>query len=131
MWFSTHIWQVLLAVIVYFVVGSVWYSSALFAGVWARELGKKTGATGDARTAMFATLGAMVVLVLVEAYMVQATGTSTAWRGAYLGAKLWLGFTATTALINNVFQGASKKLFAIDQGYHLVGMVLAGLILAL
>ncbi|HEY2004590.1 MAG TPA: DUF1761 domain-containing protein [Candidatus Saccharimonadia bacterium] len=131
MWFSAHWWQVILAVIAYFAVGSVWYSSALFARTWAHELGKKTGETDSASTAMFATLGAMIVLVLVEAYMVQATGTTSAWRGAYLGGKLWLGFTATTALVNNVFQGASKKLFFIDQGYHLVGMVLAGLILAL
>lgn len=131
MWFGTNWWQVLLAVIVYFAVGSVWYSPVLFAKAWAGELGKKMGDMGDAKTAMLITFGAMVVLVLVEAYIVEATGTTGAWRGAYLGAKLWLGFTATTALINNVFQGSSKKLFAIDQGYHLVGMVLAGLILAL
>jgi len=131
MWFGTNWWQLLLAVVVYFVVGSVWYSPALFAKAWARELGKKMGDMGDAQTAMLTTLGAMIVLVIIEAYFVNATGTTGAWRGAYLGAKLWLGFTATTALINNVFQGASKKLFAIDQGYHLVGMVLAGLILAL
>ena len=131
MWFGTNWWQIILAVVVYFAVGSVWYSPALFAKPWAQELGKKMGDMGDAKSAMLATLGAMIVLVLIEAYIVQATGTSTASRGAYLGAKLWLGFTATTALINNVFQGASKKLFAIDQGYHLVGMVLAGVILAL
>lgn len=131
MWFGTNWWQLLLAVIVYFAVGSVWYSPVLFAKVWAQELGKKMGDMGDAQTAMLVTFGAMIVLVLVEAYIVEATGTAGAWRGAYLGAKLWLGFTATTALINNVFQGSSKKLFAIDQGYHLVGMVLAGLILAL
>lgn len=131
MWFGTNWWQIILAVVVYFAVGSVWYSPALFAKPWAQELGKKMGDMGDAKSAMLATLGAMIVLVLIEAYIVQATGTSTASRGAYLGAKLWLGFTATTALINNVFQGSSKKLFAIDQGYHLVGMVLAGVILAL
>jgi hypothetical protein len=61
--------------------------------------------------------------------MVHVTGTHGAWRGALLGAKLWLGFVATTALVNNSFQSGSKKLFAIDQGYHLVGIVLAGLIL--
>jgi hypothetical protein len=50
--------------------------------------------------------------------------------GALLGFKLWLGFVATTALINRVFQGGSMRLYVIDMGYHLVGLVVAGAILA-
>jgi hypothetical protein len=124
-------WQLLLAVLVYFGIGAVWYSKPLFAKQWAHELGKKVGDMGDnVKVAMITTFLAMVVLVLVEGYFIQATGTHGAWRGAYLGAKLWLGFAATTALVNSSFQSSSKKLYAIDQGYHLVGIVLAGAILA-
>lgn len=84
-----------------------------------------------AASAMAVTILAILVLVCIEAYLISATNAGgMELRGAYLGLKLWLGFTATTALINNVFQNGSKKLFAIDQGYHLVGMVLAGAILA-
>jgi hypothetical protein len=82
-----------------------------------------------APSSMVITFLAMIILVAILAYLIQATGTQGAWRSAYLGAKLWLGFVATTALINNVFQGSSKKLYAIDLGYHLVGIVLAGAIL--
>jgi hypothetical protein len=96
-----------------------------------KELGKKKSDLSEARTAMITTLAAMIVLVVVEAYFVRATGTHGAWAGAKLGLLLWLGFAATTGLINNAFQGASKKLFTIDQGYHLIGIVVAGLILAL
>jgi hypothetical protein len=127
--FGFSFWWVLLAAVVYFAVGAAWYSPVLFAKQWAKELGKKMGDMGDAKTAMVVTFLCMLVLTMVEAYFIQATSTSGAWRGAYLGAKLWLGFVATTALVNNSFQGASKKLFAIDQGYHLVGMVLVGAIL--
>ena len=132
MWFGLSWWQWLLATIVYFGIGALWYSPVLFAKQWAHELGRKSGDMGsDPRTAMVVTFVSMLLLVLVEAYFISATNTQGAWRGAYLGAKLWLGFVATTALVNNVFQSASKKLYAIDQGYHLVGMVLAGAILAL
>ena len=131
MLFGIHWYLVVLGALAYFAVGALWYSPVLFSKMWAKELGKGMPEKSDAATAMATTLLAMLVLVTVEAYFIHATGTSTAWRGAYLGAKIWLGFIATTALINNVFQQASKKLYVIDQGYHLVGLVLAGLILAL
>jgi hypothetical protein len=129
MWFGISLWWVLLAAVVYFAIGALWYSPVLFAKQWASELGKKMGDMGDAKTSMIVTFLAMLVLVLVEAYFISVTGTHGAMRGAYLGAKIWVGFIATTALVNNTFQGASKKLFAIDQGYHLVGLVVAGFIL--
>jgi hypothetical protein len=128
--FGISIWWIILAVAVYFGVGAVWYSPVLLAKQWLRELGKKTADLQSAQPAMVATLGAIIILVVVEAYFVNVTGTSTWFRGAYLGAKLWLGFAATTALINNAFQNGSKKLYLIDQGYHLIGIVLAGAILA-
>ena len=129
--FGIHWYWLVLAVIVYFGIGSVWYSPVMFMKQWQAEIKKKTGEMSMAATAMISTLIAMVVLVLVEAYLVHATGTHGLWRGAYLGAKIWVGFVATTALVNHVFQGSSKRLYAIDQGYHFVGIVLAGAILAL
>jgi hypothetical protein len=128
--FGTSIWWVLLAVVVYFGIGALWYSPLMFMKLWQQEIKKKSADMNMATSAMLTTLLAMILLVVIEAYFVQATDTSTLFRGAYLGLKLWLGFVATTALINNVFQGTSKKLYAIDQGYHLIGIVLAGMILA-
>jgi hypothetical protein len=121
---------VLLAALVYFVLGAVWYSPPLFAKQWAKEVGKKMGDMSNAQQAMLVTGLTMLVLVMVEAYFVHATGVQGAWGGFKLGVKLWFGFAATTALINNSFQGASKRLYAIDQGYHLLGIALAGAILA-
>jgi hypothetical protein len=131
MLYGTQWWQIALAVLAYFAIGALWYSPALFGRQWARELGKKMGEMGDPRNAMIVTFLAMVLLILIEACFVSATATDTPLRGAFLGAKLWLGFVATTALINNVFQNGSRRLYLIDQGYHLVGLVLAGALLAL
>lgn len=128
--FGISIWWVLLAACVYFGVGAAWYSNALWARQWLHESGKKPAEFEAAQTAMLVTLGAIVILVLIEAYLIEATGTSSWFRGAYLGAKLWLGFGVTTALVNNTFQNGSKKLLLIDQGYHLIGIILAGAILA-
>lgn len=128
--YGISIWWVILAIVVYFGIGAVWYSPVLFMKQWQAEIKKKSADMTMAAPAMITTFLAMIVLVLTEAYLVNATGTHGWMHGALLGTKIWLGFVATTALINNVFQNGSKTLFAIDQGYHLVGIVLAGAILA-
>jgi len=130
MLFGISFWWVLLSVIAYFGIGAVWYSPALFAKPWMEEIKRKKADMSMAASAMVTTFLCMVVLVLVEAWLVQATGTVGWLGGARLGLLIWFGFVATTALVNSSFQGGSKKLFAIDQGYHLVGVVLTGAILA-
>ncbi len=131
MLFGISFWWILLAVVVYFGIGAIWYSPIMFMKQWQAEIKHKATEMNMAMPAMVITFLSMAVLVMLEAYLVQATGTKGWMRGAYLGAKIWLGFVATTALVNSSFQGGSKKLFAIDQGYHLVGIVLAGAILTL
>ncbi|MDF2460769.1 MAG: hypothetical protein K0S68_172, partial [Candidatus Saccharibacteria bacterium] len=38
MFYGTQWWQIALAVLVYFAIGALWYSPALFGKQWAREL---------------------------------------------------------------------------------------------
>jgi hypothetical protein len=124
------IWYVLLATVVYFAIGSVWYSPVMFVKQWRAELPtKKNGMDTNLQTAMLIGFLCTLILVFVETYFISVTGTTTVARGAFLGAKLWLGFVGTTALINSMYAGGSKKLLAIDQGYHLVGIVVAGAII--
>jgi uncharacterized membrane protein len=130
MMFGISAWWVLLAVVVYFAAGALWYSPLLFSKLWQAEIKKKSGDVKMTATPMVITFLAMAVLVVFLTYMLHATGTTGVWRSAYLALKIWVGFVATTALVNNVFQSASKRLFAIDQGYHLVGMLLAAIVLA-
>jgi hypothetical protein len=119
-----------LAAVVYFIIGAAWYSPVLFSNHWLKELGKKRSELNMAASPMVMTFASLILLVIVEAYLVQAAGVFGFWSGLVFGALLWLGLVATTALINNLFQNASKKLYLIDQGYHLVGIAVAAAILA-
>ncbi|HVQ44637.1 MAG TPA: DUF1761 domain-containing protein [Candidatus Saccharimonadia bacterium] len=130
MLFEISFWWVLLAAVVYFGIGAVWYSPVMFSKMWAEEIKRKKADMTMALPAMVTTFVTILVLVGVEAWFVTATGTSGWMNGAMLGFKLWLGFAATTALINSSFQNGSMRLYAIDQGYHLIGIALAGAILA-
>lgn len=127
--FGVSIFWILLAVVVYMVLGALWYSPVLFAGAWMKELGKKKADLmgGSPFTYMIPALGAAII-TLTLAYLGQSLGLTGWVNGAMLGFQMWFAFAATTSLTNRVFQGNSMRLFAIDLGYHLAGFVLAGAI---
>ena len=131
MLFGVSFWWMFLSAFVYFGIGSIWYSQAGFIKPWMKELGIKPG--GEMKGLAQLMVGSFVltlVLVVVEAYFVHVTKSPNWINGAYLGAKLWVGFIASTTLINALYEKRSKKLWMIDQGYHLVGLLVAGAILA-
>jgi uncharacterized protein DUF1761 len=130
---------VLVAGIVIFMLGGLWYSPILFSKRWI-ALQNKTEEQMRAEAA-----AANMPLMYASAF---ATGLITAWamalvfahiandmqmnaaHGALLGAILWLGFAATTSYATALFSGKSRQLWFIDSAYNLVSFVLAGIILA-
>jgi hypothetical protein len=125
--FGTSIWWLVAAVLVYMVVGALWYSPLLFAGPWMKAVGKSTDDMKGGSFSMYAVpaVGAVIVTVTL-AFLADSMGLHGWTSGAVLGIQMWLAFAATTALTNRVFQGGSMQLFAIDLGYHLVGFIAAG-----
>ena len=128
---DTSIGWVVLAAIVYFSIGSLWYSPVLFVKPWAKAQGfGRDGAMGKGFAQLLvASFCLTIILVLVEAYFVHIMKSPTALNGAYLGAKLWLGFVGPTSLINTLYEKRPTTVWLVDQGYHLVGLVVAGAIL--
>src|SRR3954449_12654463 len=104
MFFNISWGWIILATVVYFGVGALWYSPVMFAKMWMEEIKLKKNEMTMAAPAMVTTALAELVLVLVAAYLVHATGTHGWLSGARLGLLLWLGFAATTALVNSTFQ---------------------------
>jgi hypothetical protein len=66
----------------------------------------------------------------VLAHFVKFTGAETAASGALTGFWLWLGFVVTTNLESVIFEGRPLGLYLISNGYHLVGMLGMGALLA-
>lgn len=121
--------RIILAVVVFFMFGGLWYS-LLFVKPWMAELGMKKEDMNGGRKRMFFALLPNLVMVLAVAYFVHVTATHGAWRGFYLGLKLGLGFIAAQAVLINFFQRGSWKLVAIDAGCALLGLGIVGAILA-
>ena len=123
---------IVLATVVFFAVGAVWYT-ALFARAWQREVGLSTEQLTGGRNMMLIMgtcllLEFVVVLMLGHLFariqpgdhakMMMATGFGLAIMSPAIG-------------INYLYQGRSLKLFLIDAGHFVVGMTAVGLVFVL
>jgi hypothetical protein len=132
---QVHYLAVLVAGVVIFVLGGLWYS-ALFAKTWMALQGKteeemKAAAAGSPVAFNFiqvficGLISAWTLAVILNHF-----DDLTAARGAMVGALCWLGFAGVTSYGTAIFSMKPIKLWLIDSGFNLVSFVIAGIILA-
>jgi len=124
---------IVIAAVIIFLLGGLWYSPVLFAKRWVALQGR----TMDDMTAMAASpvmyfevfvcglLTAWVLAVIIAHY-----GAVTVGGGAMVGVLCWIGLAGATSYGSALFSFKPKALWAIDSGYNLVAFVVAGAILA-
>ena len=119
----------------YWVLGALWYSPLLFARPFIALKGlspeqvaamQSQGHAGEIGAAFAGSL----VLAYVLAHFVKFTGAETVRAGMLTGFLLWLGFVATTNLETVLFESRPLGLYLINNGYHLVGLLGMGALLA-
>jgi hypothetical protein len=74
------------------------------------------------------------VAVVVTALLARATGTDTLGEGLILGLLVGIGYAATVTLTTAAFEFNKPRQWtwgAIDATYHVIGLVLAAVIIAL
>ncbi len=121
--------------VAYWVLGALWYSPVLFERPFIALKGWTPEQVEAVRAASHAgEVGAAFAVSLVAAYVlahfVRFTGAETPRTGMLTGFWLWLGFTATTNLSTVLFEGRPLGLYLINNGYHLVGLLGMGALLA-
>ena len=126
---------VLVAGLVIFMLGGLWYSPVLFSKRWVALQGKttdqmKADAAGANMPLMY--LGALLcglITAFILAALMSHMGRQTWMIGAHVGALAWLGFAAPTSFATALFSMKPKQLWLIDSLYNLVAFVLAGVII--
>jgi hypothetical protein len=136
---SPNFLAVLVAAIVIFALGGLWYSPILFAKRWIALQGRteeQMRAQAAAANMPLLYISAFITSLLIawgigtlEAHLSALTPIGAA-HGAMFGLLCWLAFAASTSYATAVFSGKPKQLWFIDSMYNLVSFVLAGIILA-
>jgi len=123
---------VVVAAIVYFVIGAVWYIT--LTDPWLAGVGKTEAQIRaerpDPTMAFLITFLCNLILASVLAQVIVATAAKpTAFHGIRVAFIAWAGFIATTLMMNYQFEVRTFTLWAINAGYPLVGMLVMGAIL--
>lgn len=131
---TVNFWAILVAAIVSFAIGALWYSPILFGKEW-MTLSKMTAADIAAAKAKGMWKGYVIQFVvslisfLVLGFLVSATSGMTASDGAFLGFLAWLGFSATEAAGRVLWERKPMKLVLINSVCVLLSLVIGGAII--
>ena len=125
---------VLVAAIVAFLLGAVWYSPLLFAKQWMQIHGytpeKLKAMQAQTKRAYAVSFASQLVLAAVMALLIAMIHMSSVIAGIKLGVLCWLGFAASIGFMANMYSDKPLKAFLLDAGYQLVYFVAMGAILA-
>jgi hypothetical protein len=120
-------WAILVSALVLWFLGAAWYSPALFAKPWMAALGiVPTGPKKGLASGMISSLLGDLLLSFALLHIILWSGAVTFAAGAFVGFLCWLGFFAATQFPQGVYEGRPVKLFLINSGYWLIGLLLAG-----
>ena len=128
-----NLWAILVAAVVQFFLGAIWYS-LLFAKPWMALVGH-TPTPGQrpkgAITSMIVSFIGGLLLAFILAHVIYWAGADTLHRGLFIGFICWLGFVAAPLLSETMYERRPGKLFLINSGYWLLSMLISGTVLAL
>jgi hypothetical protein len=125
-------WALLVSALILWFLGAIWYSPVLFAKPWMALLKIDPSKTNSKTMVpgMIASFIGDLILSLVLAHIVLWSGADSCGWGAFIGFLVWLGFFAAPNLPQGIYEGRPFKLFAINNGYWLVGLMIVGALLA-
>lgn len=131
---QSHNWlAIILAAVVAFLIGGLWYSPLLFARQWmaahAHSPEDVARMKADAPRAYGISFVAFLVMAFILQMVLNHVDAHTWLSGALWAAHLWLGFAVTIGLMANVYSGKKLSVFLIDAGYQLVYLLVMGAIL--
>jgi MFS family permease len=128
---QTNYLAILVSAVAYFALGALWYSPVLFQKPWVANVGRTDEQLRNGSKIVFLyTFLALLVICFVTSFFTWALQTASCMAAIELGLFISLGYTTTVIAINNWYGQRGAKLTMIDAGYHVVGIVIATIIMA-
>jgi surface polysaccharide O-acyltransferase-like enzyme len=127
---KTNYPAVVVCALVYWMVGGLWYG-LLFGPRWMalENMTVEQGKSMSSALPYFITFILDLLIAYALAQLCIWRNANTAGRGAAIGLLLWIGFIGPITYTTYMYEMRPKELFAINEFYPLVGLVLMGIIL--
>ncbi len=126
---SINWWAVLVAAIVGYAIGGVWYAPSVLGNKWMAALGKTKDQLVDPARPMLVQSVMMLIIAAVLAIVVVRFGAVTWIEGAAVGCALAVGLVATSLLSDWMFCDFNMKLYWIQVTCKIVCITVMGAIL--
>ncbi len=131
---SINFWPILVAAVVAFVIGALWYSPILFGDQWLALKGmSKKDITADMKKGMWKfyiiQFIATIVTFIVLGFLVASIGTRSTGEGMFLAFIIWIGFSLTSAVGDVLWNKTPLKLAMLTEAATLVSWLVGGAII--
>lgn len=132
--FSVNWIAVVVAMIASMALGFAWYMG--LGKQWMAALGKTReeimgAAGGQATPFIIAALMQLVMAFFIASLTPRLLGATNVVNVVEVGITMWVGFVATSMIINHRYQGAKWSLTLIDGGYLLGVLIVQGVVIGL
>jgi hypothetical protein len=125
-----NVWALLVAALLQFALGALWYS-LFFVKPWMALTGHVKGQRPESfAPAMASSVISALIVPFVLAHIVLWSGAHEAGAGAFVGFLCWVGFIAVPLFAEAIYEPRPYKLFAINSGYWLITLLISGILLA-
>lgn len=131
---TVNFWAILVAAVVSFIVGWLWYSPVLFGNVWMKAMGmtkeKMAHSQKNMAVTMLVALIAQFMIAFILAHFISGMGAVGWMESIVVAFWAWLGFVALISLGTVLWEGKSMKLFWINSIHWLVALAIQAAIIS-
>ncbi|TFG26021.1 MAG: DUF1761 domain-containing protein [Promethearchaeota archaeon] len=124
-----NIWAILVITVIYFILGGLWFTPFLFGKAWAKALNFNLDERNPKPKHFISALIANFITTLFLALLLELIGFYDLLIALIVAVIIGIGFVLPIGLIDVIFEEKNFKAYLIDAGYHIVGIIIAGLIL--
>jgi type III secretory pathway component EscU len=126
-----NIWAILVSTIIYFTLGALWYSPLLFGNIWVKALGVNMEDLEQKPIDFFGSAIAAFIATLFLALLLEVVGTYDVFISLLVALIVGVGFVLSSGAYNVLYEGKNYIAYLIDGGYHIIALLITGLILGL
>ena len=126
-----NIWAILVITVIYFILGALWYSPLLFGKIWAKAMNYNIDELEMKPINFIGAAIAAFVATFFLALLLEIIGTYNIFIGILVALIIGIGFVLTIGIYDVLYENKNIKVYLIDAGYHIVALIIAGLILGL